>query len=438
MDPITIGIAISAVSGLVQAYNSEQARGASKSELKNLEALFNSIIPPDYDLSITDPPELHEEKLALPQFSSDVALPKFNLDKLSPEKLTLVGKYVPEVAPYVAEAKSTTIQKTGDMALGRDAQKAALQRFQQIGAGEFDPEYQEAVTKASRAAQADAQSRQASILQDFARRGQSGSGLNLAAQLGGSAQAMDREAMTNLGAASESYRNRLNALSQGASLGGQIANADTDLQARNADIINSFNQRMSTTGQAWANNRANVLNDASRHNLGVEQGLANQNVANANEAARYNQGRQDDLTKYNYAAGVNQQARNDQNQKYTYGAKVDAQQNSNNLAMDKYRIAVDEKDRKNSLLAQQYSDRLSQAGLKAGAAHNSIANRISATRDINSAIGGLGEAGATYYQSQADRDTAKKSQVADDDRSYFEKYGQFMAPADRKKREEYY
>jgi hypothetical protein len=438
MDPITIAAAGMAVSGLVQLYNSEKARGAEQKRLNEIESLYNDLVPPDYDLSVQDPPELHTERLAQPEFSSAIAAPKWNLAKLSPEQFKQVGKLVPEAAPYIAEAAPQLVEKTKDMKTGRDAQLNALKRFMEVGAGDFDPEYQEAVTKASRQAQAEAQSRQQSILQDFARRGQSGSGLSLAAQMGGASQAMDREAMANMSAASDAYRNRLTALSQGASLGGQIQSDDTNLQARNSDIINSFNQRMAAGRQNWENSRAASLNNAQQYNLGIAQGLDNANVEARNLAARDQQSRQDDYTKYNTSLAQNQQARQDSNSKWGYEAARQERGDQNAMIQSQATWQAGERDRLNKIRSQMYQDQVDKAGMKAGVSNQRGALDISAAQDRNAAIQGLANAGATYAQSSAANSSARSGQLAADDRAYMEKNGSFMNDEERQKRQGYY
>lgn len=431
MDPITIGLGAAALGSLVQLYQSEKARGAEKKRLKEIEKLYNEIKPPEYDLRIIDPPELHDEKLKSPEFAGPLAAPKFNLSKLTPEQFKQVGKFIPEVAPYIAEQNPKLIEKTADMRAGREAQLNALRRFQEIGAGEFDPEYQEAVTKAARAAQGEAQSRQQSILQDFARRGQSGSGLNLAAQLGASSQAMDRGAMANLDAASQAYRNRLQALSQGASLGGQISQEDQNFQQRNADIINAFNQRMSTQRQAYENQRTAQMNQAQQYNLGVEQSLANMNTQSANQAMQADRSRLDDIAKFNYDVAARERARQDENAKYKYGQDVNERNYQNQLAMNKYNMAIGSQARQNDMLRQQYQDALNKAGLKAGVSQQMGQSSLQATQDRNAAIQGLSNVGLNYAQGQQARADQRSQNMASTDRSFYEKQGRFMDDDER-------
>lgn len=398
MEPMTMAAGAMAVGSLVQLYNAEKQRGAEKKRLNEIEALYNSIKPPDYDLSIMDPPELHYQNLTEnPQFSSAQAAPKFNMEKLTPEQLKMVGKYIPEVAPYIAEQNPKVLEKSPDMMKARDAQMNALRRFQEIGSGGFDPEYAQKVQEASRRAQQEAQSRQESILQDFSRRGQGGSGLSLAAQLGGASQAMDRAAQSNMDAATQAYRNQLNALAQGAQLGSQINQEDTSFQNRNADIINAFNQRTAAGRQNYGNQRANSLNQANQYNLGVEQALANANVDARNKFAQNDQTRMDNLLKYN--ADFNQRERD-----ALYNRVANERSYGNQIAQQNYNNQVGAKDRVNNLMQQGFNNQMNVAAGKSGNAMIQSQALRQQTQDRNNAIQGLGNLGMNYAAYSSDRD----------------------------------
>lgn len=386
-----------ALGSLAQLYNAEKARGAEKARLKEIEKLYDSIKPPDYDLSIMDPPELHAERLNDPKFSSMQAAPKFNMEKLTPEELKMVGKYIPEVAPYIAEESPKVLEKSPDMAKAREAQLNALRKFQEIGSGGFDPEFAQKVQESSRRAQQEAQSRQDSILQDFARRGQGGSGLSLAAQLGGASQAMDRSAQTNMAAASQAYRNQLNALAQGAQLGSQINQEDTGFQGRNADIINQFNARTAAGRQNYENQRAGSLNQANQYNLGVEQQLANANVDARNKFSQNDQSRLDNLLKY--TTEFNTKERDS-----LYNRLANERSYGNQISQQNYNNQVGARDRVNNLAQQGFTNQMNIASGKSGNAMIQNQALRQQTQDRNAAIQGLANAGVNYATYSGDRD----------------------------------
>lgn len=426
---------VSVLSGLAQYYTAEKARKASQAQLDKIEATFNAIKPPNYDLSIEAPPQMHDELLQSPKFSDPQAAPQFNLNALTPEQFKMIGKMSPEIAGYVAEANPTLLTKTSDMETGRKAQLSALQRMQEIGKGEFDPQYQEMVQKAARAAQGEAQSRNASIMQDFARRGAGGSGLNLAAQMAASSQGMDRNAQVNQNAASESYRNRLNALMSGAQLGSQIGQEDTSFQGRNADIINAFNDRVSRSRQAYENNRTAALNNAQQYNLGVEQDVSNRNVGAANEFARGNQQRMDELTKYGANFAQSERDRADRNAQQTFQNQDAQRRYLNSLLAEKASWQAGEREKLNKLRSQEFQDKLDIARGKSGIASQRIGADISAAQDRNAMIQGLSNAattGAMAYQNSQD---ARNQNYNNANMEYYKREGDWM---DKDARNRYY
>jgi hypothetical protein len=388
------------VGGLVQAYNSEKARGASKERLREIEALYESITPPDYDLSITDPPRMHQETLQMPQFGSMEAAPKWDMKKLEPRELKLMEKFTPQIAPMVYEENPTLIKKSEDMKMGAAAEKKALRRFMDVGEGDFDPIYQQRVKEARDRAQAEAQSRSDSITQDFARRGIGGSGMELAAKMGGASQAMDRNAQMGMQAEAQAYQNQMQALAQGAQLGGQIQDRDISLQGRNASIINDFNQRMSKRHQQWNQMRADQLNAADLRNIQEAQRISDQNTMTQNQYDQRHQSRMDDIALKNYQAKVDEMNRQDALSKWRYNAEGQerAYRDQANIMSAKWR--QDEKRYGNDMQTQIYNNQLAKAAGKAGISGQMSQMDMQGARDRNSAIQGLANMGMMYAMNQ--------------------------------------
>jgi len=241
-----------AAGAIAQYMNSEQARRSGSAERRRMRELFSKLQTPDFDM-----------------------------EELKPEEYSMVEEYLPELAPYVAEAAPQLIETTDAMRTGRTAQLDALGQLRSTASQERDPAFMAAIEQASRQGQADAQSRQQSILQDQARRGV-GSGAmgagSLAAQLQGAASGMERSAEEGRAAAMESYRNRQAAIRDSATLGGQINQQEFNQGSRNADIINSFNQRLSTNLNAYNQNRADEVNRGNLRNIDARQRSADKNV----------------------------------------------------------------------------------------------------------------------------------------------------------------
>jgi hypothetical protein len=381
MDPISIALlaggGAQVVSGLMQYYNSRKAAGESRKRLGEIERMFDAIVPPEYDLKIYDDPRL----------AADIPAPKLNLEAITPELYQQVGQYVPEVAQFVQEANPQLVQATEAAQTGRGAQLDALERYRQIASGEFDPELQQMLSAASERANREAQSRTASILQDFQRRGQLGSGMQLAAQQDAAAEAMARQARESQLAAAEGYRNRLLATDKSAALGGDIRASEMSEEARNVGILNSFNERTSKNYQDYLQMRADAANKARIMEVERARKVSDANIANRNEAARqnrqmYNQGQ---MTQYDVAR----------------------QNRSNRLDLE---------ERKNKVKQAMYDNLMSRARGKAGVAENRMNFENQNVRDTNQMIRGLGDvatAGAMYYGKYGKKDVeAGQSQGA--------------------------
>ena len=387
--PIIAVAAIAAVSGAVQYYNAEKARGATKAELNRIKDLYDQLIPPGYDLSIEDPPNMHEQRLREPQFADAMDMPNWNLEKMDPKQFEMVQKFAPQIAPLIAEARPDLIEKSPEMKEGLDAQKLALRKFMSMGEGEFDPEYAQKVQDAKRRTQSEAQSRSDSIMQDFERRGMGGSGMELASKIGASSTAMDRNAAMGMDAEAEAYRNQLNAIAQGANIGGQIYSQEEGTQTKNADIINAFNQRMSKRHQDWEMMRADSLNAADLSNIKESQRISDMNVQGSNRADEMHRNRIDDITRFNFGAQRSERDRLDQqeNDRYQRDMQQRSYDDAREILQAKWR--QDNTQNKNSLMDRTFGNNQTIIAGKAGISQNINANTIGAAQDKNAAIQGM-------------------------------------------------
>jgi hypothetical protein len=377
MDPITaaliVGGGAQALSAVAQYYQSEKARKASGERLKQIEELFNSIKPPGYDVTPLSPPELITQMI--PQ-------PAFDMAGITPDKYEAVGKYLPEVAKFVAERNPELAQFSQEGRQGRDAQIQALNDIKMRTGQLSDAEAQDASMSAMRDAQIGAQSRSESILQDANRRGQLGSGTALAAQLQSSGDQMGRSANLSSNAYLEALKNKLGALRDSGTMGRQLAQDDLGQQNSNAAIINSYNQRASRDMNAFNQNAAEVRNRGQLVNFETAQDAANRNVIASNQAKYSNQQRTDNILNDAYNRNFNE--RNFQN----------------NTATNQYNLRAGEIGRQNDIKGQTFKDAMSQASAKAGVGYNAINMNNQFTSDRNQAIQGLGNAasqGAMYY-----------------------------------------
>lgn len=287
MEPVTIMLAVQAVSALAQMYTSEKAAGASRRRLDEMKRAFDALVVPNSGITIDNAGTMDPKYL-----SARVAPTDYNMANMSPMVFEAVGQYKPEAyqmfmtlpnAPYITN-------EAGEA--GKSAQLSALQRLQGIASGETpDANLQEQLFKVRNAADQAGQQRQDSILQGFERRNMLGAGSQQLAQLQAAGDVTNRQAQGDISAAAESYRNRLGALSESAQLGGNIKNQERQHAAGNADLINEYNRRMSTNYQDTLNRNTSQSNQAQVMNLNAAQGIANRNVesrySNADRNQRY-------------------------------------------------------------------------------------------------------------------------------------------------------
>jgi hypothetical protein len=377
---VPVIIAVAAVTALAQNYQAEKARGANKAELEKIRKAWDSLVPPDFDVSIMDPPELIRKSPMLPQF---------NMSKFTPETYNVVGQYAPQLAPLMREADPTLVKNTAEGKEGRQAQLDALKKMKIVANGGVDPLLSGALDQAASRSQIESQSREGSILQDFARRGMMGSGQELAAKLASQQGAMSESANASRQAAIESYKNRLQALRDSASLGGDISRDEFNQQSRNADIINSFNQRLSANAQSNANMNTGILNDAQYKNLMNKQDIANKNTASTNE--------------YDWKG----QLRDDELKTKLYGMQVNERDAQNNMIQSKANWEKDERKRQDDIKSAIYNHNVNVTNGKSGLAGNAISMNNQNAADNNQAIQGAGNAAtsAIMYDSNKDNKT---------------------------------
>lgn len=277
MDPATIAIVGTAVAGAAgQWLSSEEGRKADKKERQRIAALIDKVKSPQFDGST-----------------------------LTPEDFKLVGTYIPEVAPYVAEANPTVIKADSEGSrAGRAAQMAALERFKQLGQSGDDTQSRLLRAQALRDAQVQNQGQQSAIQQNFAQRGLGGSGLELVSSLLAQQGANRSAAESSERAAMEAYNRKLDALRTGAQLGGDIRGQDIALESKNADIINDYNRRFADARNSYNRYASDTRNEGQRLNLGAAQDLANRNTAQSNEFLTRNQDNYNNIQGKTYDAAL--------------------------------------------------------------------------------------------------------------------------------------
>lgn len=285
MDPVTAIAIAQGISALGQMYEAEKAAGASRKRLKDLERAFGQLKPPSMRVTIDQAGTLSPEYLA-----ERVPPVDYDMSSIPPEVYEAVGEYKPDALKFFPGLPNVPYITPQAGETGKQAQLTALQEMQRIASGET-PDYalREQLFKTRQAADLAGQQRQESILRDFARRQMLGAGTQQLAQLQAAGDVTNRQAAADVAAGAESYRNRLNMLSQSAALGGTVKEQERAFAARNADLINDFNRRMSEGYQDYLYRQNALSNQAQLMNLQQRQRIAEKNVASQAEAARYNQ-----------------------------------------------------------------------------------------------------------------------------------------------------
>lgn len=376
MDPITAVAAISAASTLAKAYMDARARKDEKARLDEIKRAFDEIAPPD--LEITDADIL--EKLEKYKQVGDIELPENIWENVTPGSLNVLEEFTPEIANLAKEKNPQLVERSAIGQEGLDAQRKALRRLMGISETSQDPALMQQLAQAGKQAQIQAQSREQSALQDYARRGILGSGLQMASDIGSQANAMERSAMQSQDAAAEAYRNRLNALMQGAKLGGQMEATDLNLQGKNTNIINEFNRRTSRAYNDWLRYKADQLNRAQLENLSAKE------------------------RELGYKTAADQQA---------YQNKVGAAKYDNTVMQNAYNEAI-----KNRMVP--YDIAMDKVKAKAG-----LPTVKSAWETPATILQGAHDIGQNYY-GQVNADKYRQDQIRRDDAgAYFERYGKW-------------
>lgn len=323
-------------------------------EINEMEAAFEAVKPPDVDLDITDPPDLATER---------IPPTAFDFSQVTPQELNVVGKFSPAIAEYVKEVKPTLPKdlESAESKQGMAAQMAALQKFRDIAGQETDPELAGMLQKASQRAQIEAQSRAQSILQQRARRGRLGSGDILASQMAGAESAQQRAAMEGQQAAEAAYRNRLQALSQGAQLGGQVRAQEGARESREADVINRFNERTSQRYQQHLQRAADTQNQAQLQNLQEAQRIAEANILRGDEAAVRERDSLNQLLAQQRQEQVGERSAINQAMAQQYGLERDYEQDIQALKQQQYANALRQAQMRQSI-SQQRIGALNAAG----------------------------------------------------------------------------
>lgn len=203
-----------------------------------------------------------------------------------PTAYTSAGTYNPELEKLMTLDKSKMEGVSTDPRLAA-AQMQALDSLQKLGKGGLRPEDIAALNKIRNDTAQESNSRQQAILQHMQERGVGGSGAELAAQMGASQAAANRQSTEGLDVGALASQRALQALSQAGTLGGQIRTQEfgekSDI-AKAQDMVNYYNF---INSQNVAGTNTGITNTAAQYNLNNAQDISNKNTAAQTEASKY-------------------------------------------------------------------------------------------------------------------------------------------------------
>lgn len=229
-----------------------------------------------------------------------------------------MGVLTPELEQDIDLAESQVSLITEDPEL-RDAQMDALRGIQERGRVGLGPEERLALSEIRSEIGAETEAKRQQILQNFAARGQGGSGAEFIAAMQASQAGAEEASRAGDRLGAMASQSALQALSEGGRLSGQIRQQDFGVAQAKGEAADRFSlAEFNAANQRQARN-IGALNQAQAANLAQTQKTADMNVAQENqERLRMEQAKrdywQDRLARASAFAGVGGQAARGYNQ----------------------------------------------------------------------------------------------------------------------------
>lgn len=267
-----------------------QAQGVSEAERKRIQGLIEKLQDPQYQSSMTSE-EIESLFQYFPQITDYIvreqpaALPYIAAEY--PTLIQDIKEQYPQVEQIIREEAPKMVEKTQGAKEAEDAQRAALQALRNVGT-EGDMISKMEMAKARESAATAESGQRGAITEEMARRGQLGGGRELLMKLAGQQASQQQAAMTGMDAAQNAIRNRLSALSQGASIGGQMYGQEMALANKNTDIINQYNQRNTSYSRQQEAKRIADINAYQSREAAAQRQREAANVAAQNRFAEQN------------------------------------------------------------------------------------------------------------------------------------------------------
>lgn len=253
----------------------------------------------------TATPDIQSQLLDLPQFQSQ-------------------GQLTPELQQAISQDKSQLSNISTDPRLAQ-AQMTALAKLQQLGVGGLQPQDLAALNKVQSDTSQAERAREASTIQEMQQRGAGGSGAELAARLGSSQAAANRQQQAGLDVSGQASERALQSILNAGNLGGQMQQTQFNQEAQQATAQDAINRWNAANAQSVGNTNVSAKNQAQIANLSSKQAIANANAELAAKQQIANKGLQqqqfaNELQKAQAASGATAPVAN------SYGQQAAAQQ----------------------------------------------------------------------------------------------------------------
>lgn len=212
----------------------------------------------------------------------NVALPTDLANKIYYQQYQNAGQLTPAQEQTINAAPSIAGQTTGNKDL-QSAQMQALNSLKNVSQTGMSSTDRARLNQIQQQAATQAEGQKQAIMQNFAQRGQGGSGNELLAQLQAGQNASNQANQAGLGVAANAQQNALQALGQYGQQAGQMEGQQFGQQFQAgsaADQLNRFNTQNQLAQQA-----RNVAgqNAAQQYNLQNQQNLMNANTGQTNQ-----------------------------------------------------------------------------------------------------------------------------------------------------------
>lgn len=263
-----------------------------------------------------------EERRKLEQLVEQLKAPEFDPAQLDPAVFQVLENYVPEVASFLAEVAPTMM--TGESAQAQEGLQIERdylrQMMEQSQTGE-DAELAIARNQARRDMAQNQQSGRATADAQMARRGFTPAGpMAYALSAQANSDAMASNALAGERGVADAADRRRTAMGEAGDLGRRFTDRGDDMESKNAEIMNAFNERVASLGNQHRQYAANTRNQAGMFNIKARQGAADKTAQSAYDTSKFNMGRKDgivqakadfDMKKLAGRAGITNMARED-------------------------------------------------------------------------------------------------------------------------------